>query len=269
MKVQILFFTSIILMMLYSCSRERDEFLTVTPIPMSKDATEYFLDNIISGWYIDPYLSPENSERFPSLKERSDLRYLPYYYDMFNENRMPYKIASKNSFFFDGLPFYSQYADSALFNAITSCIQRYYRQSSHNKKLFEPTEEYELRNGRHSYDSIAGEIFNIDSLRVRIVAYNDRSALEKIEKYYTERNYLRELAIYYKVMLSYDGNGDLAEKFYNVLKPYLIDKEQYWNSIRKVLLRAAICDRNERAQFLCDSLGFSLCDYKLPVPCKD
>ena len=29
---------------------------------------------------------------------------------------------------------------------------------------------------------------------------------------------------------------------------------------------AALCDHNERAQQLCDSLGFSLCDYRLPHP---
>ena len=65
-------------------------------------------------------------------------------------------------------------------------------------------------------------------------------------------------------MLGFEGNGDLAERYYTLLKPYLTEQPEFFNGIRKSLLRAALCDHNERAQQLCDSLGFSLCDYRLP-----
>ena len=107
---------------------------------------------------------------------------------------------------------------------------------------------------------------HIDTLRVRAIAYNDRKALGKIERYYNEKNDAKGIAIYYKVLLSYEGNGDLAEKYYYVLRPYLAEQPEFLNSIREVLLRAALCDHNARAQELCDSLGFSLCDYRLPLP---
>ena len=83
---------------------------------------------------------------------------------------------------------------------------------------------------------------------------------------YSEKDDDTGIAIYYKVMLGYEGNGDLAEKFYYTLRPYIDDEHRYFNGIRTVLLRAAICDHNARAQELCDSLGFSLCDYRLPLP---
>ena len=88
--------------------------------------------------------------------------------------------------------------------------------------------------------------------------------MQKLETYYNNRNEAKELAIYYKVMLNYEGNGDLAERFYYVLRPYIDEEHQFMNGIRTVLLRAALCDHNARAQELCDSLGFSLCDYRLP-----
>ena len=31
-------------------------------------------------------------------------------------------------------------------------------------------------------------------------------------------------------------------------------------------VRGALCDHNARAQELCDSIGFSLCDCRLPLP---
>lgn len=106
----------------------------------------------------------------------------------------------------------------------------------------------------------------IDTLRVRVVAHNDREALEKLEKYYLDKGDDKGIAIYYKVMLGYEGNGDLAEKFYRVLEPYFDETPEFRGAVREVLLRAAICDGNARAQELCDSLGFSICDYRLPIP---
>lgn len=108
----------------------------------------------------------------------------------------------------------------------------------------------------------------IDTLRVKALVYNDREALDKLEKYYHDKGGDKGIAIYYKVLLSYEGNGDLAERFYHVLEPYFVNTPQFKLAVRQVLLRAALCDKNARAQELCDSLGFSLCDYRLPVPAK-
>ena len=123
-------------------------------------------------------------------------------------------------------------------------FSRGYMETFRMPKMFEPT--------------------SIDTLRVRVVAHNDREALKKLEKYYQDKNDGLGLAIYYKVLLGYEGNGDLAEKFYRVLEPYFEKTPQFRSAVREVLLRAAICDHNERAQQLCDSLGFSLCDYRIP-----
>ena len=69
-------------------------------------------------------------------------------------------------------------------------------------------------------------------------------------------------------MLGYEGNGDLAERFYRVLEPYFNETPKFRTAVREVLLRAALCDHNKRAQELCDSLGFSLCDYRITLPGK-
>ena len=108
----------------------------------------------------------------------------------------------------------------------------------------------------------------IDTLRVLAVIHNSRWALERLEKYYHDKGDDKGLAIYYKVMLGYEGNGDLAERFYRVLEPHFKDTPEFRGAAREVLLRSAICDGNVRAQELCDSLGFSLCDYLLPLPEK-
>ena len=106
----------------------------------------------------------------------------------------------------------------------------------------------------------------IDSLRVRAIVHNDRKALKKLEDYYKKKGDDTGIAIYYKVMLCYEGNGDLAEKFYRVLEPHFNETPEFRKAVREVLLRAAHCDNDRRAQELCDSLGFSLCDYRLPLP---
>ena len=109
-------------------------------------------------------------------------------------------------------------------------------------------------------------ITKIDSLRVRAIVYNDRKALTNLEDYYRKKDDDTGIAIYYKVMLGYEGNGDLAEKFYKILESRFNDTPEFRIAAREVLLRAALCDHNARAQELCDSLGFSLCDYRLPLP---
>ena len=67
------------------------------------------------------------------------------------------------------------------------------------------------------------------------------------------------------MLLSYKGNGNLAERFFKVLEPYFDTKPEFKNAVREVLLRTAICDHNARAQELCDSLAISFCDYRLAV----
>lgn len=99
-----------------------------------------------------------------------------------------------------------------------------------------------------------------------MIAHNNRDALEKLEAYYKDKGNDTGIAIYYKVMLGYEGNGDLAEKFYKVLEPHFNDTPGFRKTVREVLIRAALCDKNIRAQELCDSLGFSLCDYRITCP---
>ena len=105
----------------------------------------------------------------------------------------------------------------------------------------------------------------IDTLRIQAISYNNRDALDKLETYYKDKGDDTGIAIYYKVMLGYEGNGDLAEKFFKVLEPHFKETPGFRRAVREVLLRAALCDKNKRAQELCDSLGFSFCDYRLPI----
>ena len=125
---------------------------------------------------------------------------------------------------------------------------------------FNPARVYRLY-GYHDYN-----LTRIDTLRLKALIYNDRQALKEIEKYYKKKGDDTGIDIYYKVMLCYEGNGDLAEKFYRVLEPHFNKTPEYRSAVREVLLRAAHCDNDRRAQELCDSLGFSLCDYRLPLP---
>ena len=117
-------------------------------------------------------------------------------------------------------------------------------------------------------NAVPFNITTIDSLRVRAIVHNDRKALEKLEDYYKRKGDDTGIAIYYKVMLCYEGNGDLAEKFYKVLEPHFNKTPGFHKAVREVLLRAAYCDNDRRAKELCDSLGFSFCDYRLPLPAE-
>lgn len=241
-----------------SCKRSQstERALPVSPC-LDSINTELQLDNIIDGGYI------KNTSCY-FLKSRKDLRYLPYYVQMFNDCYLPKGKARLFKGIYGSM---SHKLDTGLMK-----IYNHILESEHSKNSdleidglkydfeFKPGLTYSCLNK----DSIDGAFLSIDSLRVRVVAHNDRDALQKLETYYTNRNEAKELAIYYKVMLNYEGNGDLAERFYYVLRPYIDEEHQYMNGIRTVLLRAALCDHNARAQQLCDSLGFSLCDYRLP-----
>ncbi len=239
---------------------------------MDSAHTAHQLDNIISGWYIDEYY--DDISNILGLKGDNDVALLPYYYQIFCNNALPYEVI--NRFSYNLSMICSQY-DKNLMYLYDRTVARAEEKNGH---LFSDCKPYyllcdDINRVRSTipdylnYADIDGERMSVDSLRIRVVAYNDRNALGKLERYYHDRNEPRELAIYYRVLLNYDGNGDLAERFYYVLRPYLKEKAQYLNGIREVLLRTALCDHNERAQELCDSLGFSLCDYKIPVPCHD
>lgn len=105
-----------------------------------------------------------------------------------------------------------------------------------------------------------------DALRISVIKHQDRNALSALRSYY--RNIGDELgsAVYYKIMLSHEGNGDLAEEYYKLLKPYFLRRPELEDAAHITLLRAATCDNDKRAQELCDSLGYSICDYKIELP---
>ncbi|MDE6369026.1 MAG: hypothetical protein K2K94_07295 [Muribaculaceae bacterium] len=226
---------------------------------------------------------PEEGMDVYSLEPVSDLEYLPYLHLCASSpiNR----ISLENNLLWGKLYIYmcsSVINDKALFNAGKLFVEEINRR--HEGKHFE---YYTKRNGKKGKriiwtdweypDSFGGasgpftrdvkrdlKLTYVDTLRVKVVMHNDRKALAKLEQYYRNKNDEKGLAIYYKVMLGYKGNGDLAERFYKVLAPELDRNPQLTRTVREVLLRAAMCDHNARAKELCDSLGFSLCDYRLP-----
>lgn len=271
MKKFIFCISIIIVLLTYSCNRRTSTIYIPwsKQQPMDSAHTEHQLDNIISGWYIDEFF--EDLDHTKGLENASNMRMLPYYYQMFINKTLPIEVSLVHSTNFGAICFDN---DPTLLYLYDTTIDRVNRKVGHHYAdrpqaafmgFFSDAPKAKYKNCAN----IDGERMSVDSLRIRVVAYNDRSALGKLERYYHDRNEPRELAIYYRVLLNYDGNGDLAERFYYVLRPYLKEKAQYLNGIREVLLRAALCDHDERAQELCDSLGFSLCDYKIPVPCHD
>ena len=230
--------------------------------------TEIQLENIINGTYVGDYNSFYREFWGRDYKYR-DLRYLPYcYIALLDERYLPRYIAYKDIFMVDLLC--DNAVDSVFYFGDTISVL------SHEKywKLCRPDSVIDINKIRESWrnrskTSVATQIESksciLDSLRIRVIGYNDRNALSLLEKYYSNSGTIKELAVYYKIMLGVEGNGDVAERYYKVLKPYLAEQPEFFNSIRDVLLRAAICDHNERARQLCDSLGISLCDYRLSV----
>lgn len=253
---------------------EEGFWMTVTPTPIDSIETEHQLDKILNDWFVDMTDKKEDKYRYPPMHKRNDLRYLPYLWIMFNTIPLPEYASYEYKWYFSAL-FLNSKLDMAL-----PKLERLFQAELPNIYSLEPEygerlviggglldeDEDEIDDWETHWEReyINNELYCIDSLRVRVVGYADRSALEKLEQYYKERNQEKELAIYYKVMLGHEGNGDLAESYLQVLKPYLKEQPEFIKGIRTVLLRAALCDHNTRAQELCDSLGFSLCDYRLP-----
>ena len=254
----------------FSCRKNSgDDWITITPEPLDSLQTEIQLDNILNGGYV--WLPGEDPYRLPELKYRSDLRYLPYLYIMFNQTFLPDHIAGFYGLNFDTSRGVYKGGDTLVYK-IGACstdranyVKKYTAGANRTVVWYPNIDDIEYDDYSANKVNIYGTHYDIDSLRIRVIACNDRSALELLEKYYTSIKQLKELAIYYKVLLSYEGNGDLAEKYYTVLKPYLRKRPEFLNGVREVLLRAAHCDNDRRAQELCDSLGFSLCDYRFSL----
>ena len=242
----------------------------ITPRILDSIETEVEFDNILNSSYIS--IDENLNYHTPHLKKRVDLRYLPYVFLTLTDKYLPtYVSIDYQSLLFT---LCGGTKNDSLFYLAKSCIDRMQEnlkkidssESWFNTDDFNEDERDAWIKYHPNMKRIGGKMYDLDSLRISVIGYNDRNALSLLEKYYKEINHEKELAAYYKVMLCYEGNGDLAERYYNVLKPYLVKQPEFFNGIREVLLRASICDGNERAQELCDSLGISFCDYRLPLP---
>lgn len=228
------------------------------------------------GYFDIPYSHKERCQY--DMYESSDMEYLPYFMNVFS---------SEPTFdYLDLLEYFISMCtmavdDKDLFAYGKKCVDKINiqisnlppYQSPYNGKIFfhrqkKYPNEFEPGLTDNFDHSIPYKPTALDTLRIGALIRNDRNALAQIEDYYRGKGDEKGLAIYYKVMLNYDGNGDLAERFYRVLAPHINEMPELRIAVRKVLLRAALCDRDKRAQELCDSLGFSLCDYKIDVPCK-
>lgn len=193
---------------------------------------------------------------------RNDLEILPYYIVLFSDNILPkgnYDYLQDMSYLCSSINDASLYRlGKQIFENIKESVPHKY--GKYVSEYPDKSQKYIISNDK---------IDKTDSLRIRIIAHNDRSALKSLEEYYKNKGDDKGIAVYYKVMLSYDGNGDLAERFYKVLEPYFDETPEFRKAVREVLLRAAHCDNDRRAQELCDSLGFSLCDYRLTLPVEN
>lgn len=228
------------------------------PAMYDSAATRKLLDKFLWMNTIENYTDNGQTE----LYTRTDLEYLPYLLLLCNNSN---NLTSGNDLQYVFMSLCAECIDDKrLFDLGKQIIE----QINKKRKRFKIEYPDEFSKGYMETFRMPKmfEPTTIDTLRVRVVAHNDRKALKKLEKYYLDKNDGLGIAIYYKVLLGYEGNGDLAEKFYRVLEPYFEKTPQLRSAVREVLLRAAICDHNDRAQQLCDSLGFSLCDYRLPEP---
>lgn len=221
--------------------------------------TRELLDKSIWSKSIDLFKVNQRVE----LDTRSDLEYLPYLLLICNDYNKP--IYDRKGEVFVSLCT-ECIDDKKLFNLGKHVVDRLNQQIVPYYQDIEYPDSFN-KGGMFTYRNyVSFKPTAIDTLRVRALAYNDRDALEELEKYYMDKGDDKGIAIYYKVMLGYEGNGDLAERFYRVLEPHFDKTPELRSAVREVLLRAALCDHNERAQELCDSLGFSLCDYRMHVP---
>ncbi len=228
-------------------------------------------DSVQTRKKLEEFLWSKRIDRFKSnnkveLETRTDLEYLPYFLSFCNDSYTDLPAGMSAMIFISLCS--ASIDDKNLFDLGKFVIDNLNNRLDSKKRTIEYPDSF-TKGGMETFRQFMWfEPTAIDTLRVKVIAHNDREALEKLEKYYHDKGDDKGLAIYYKVMLGYEGNGDLAERFYRVLEPHFKDTPEFRGAVREVLLRAAICDGNARAQELCDSLGFSLCDYRLPLPEK-
>lgn len=232
-------------------------------------AIEY--DNVVAYGYM--LCQPDKNGLMPGLYGsygKDDMKHFPYLFHMFTNKKV---LPEGNYDYLQELTSCctSTLRDDRLFSVGREIVDNTrntplgnYAFNTYYPQKFNTASDYVCERFKMN-----GNDINIDSLRVRAIVYNDRNALTRLEQYHRQKNDPKGIAIFYKIMLGYDGNGDLAEKFYDALEPYFEKTPQFRSAVREVLLRAALCDHNERAQQLCDSLGFSLCDYRTPPPSQD
>lgn len=252
-------------------SREKDTTIVIHGIIPDLDLLDSLqtakeMSNVLAYGFI--LYQPKLSDIMPSIAGLDDLSLLPYLLDMYsNKQVLPHGNYEYMQFFIEFCT--RRINDPKLFALGKRIVEHvdkitnhhYGRAFSNYLDSFNQDSYYINRR-----EMIDGAFVSVDSLRVMALVHNDREALNKLEKYYRGKGDDKGLAIYYKLMLGYEGNGDLAERFYRVLEPYFGESPELRAPVREILLRAAICDKNPRAQQLCDSLGFSLCDYRLPAP---
>ncbi|MDE5554112.1 MAG: hypothetical protein K2J10_02890 [Muribaculaceae bacterium] len=235
--------------------------LTIDLCPRILDSaeTQALLGQAVTAQFIG--MAPASYE----LPIRTDLEYLPYLMIILqNPDRYPYNLSP----LLDDLVSICTNAidDEGLYLYGRRIYSKYYNRKEDQESGY-PKNFSADRNPTYNFSEPPSYQLNmVDTLRVQALLHNDRKALNALEKYYRDKGKTKDLAIYYKVLLCYPGNGDLAERFYNILQPYFKFRPEVRTAVREVLLRAAICDHNARAQELCDSLGYSLCDYRLPLP---
>lgn len=207
------------------------------------------------------------------------MAYLPYLFLTFSSSKIPPLDIEKRIYEYIAMCSVV-YDDKDLYELGRQAVNKLNkRRTARPEKVIHRPDGYTLYDKEkpipyYSYDNnvkaykycLMGDLFvpsRIDTLRVRTVVHNDRKALRELEKYYRKIGYDLGIAIYYKALLCRDGNGDLAERLYQVLQPYFYDRPELENAAREALIRAAMCDNNKRAKELCDSLGYSFCDYKV------
>ncbi len=243
--------------------------------------TQKILETALINGYIDIERWQEHYGYDIKLYFKADLGYLPYYMLTF---RHPDRIPLGSTEFIEEYISMGVDAidDPKLFNlikedvtALNDYLEKHTFEESNDSSQHLKRTIYEYPDSFIGGDALFSGYYldsftcnETDTLRVRAVVHNDREALAALEKYYRDNGDDKGIAIYYKVMLGYEGNGDLAERFYRVLEPYFNETPKFRTAVREVLLRAALCDHNKRAQELCDSLGFSLCDYRITLPEK-
>lgn len=203
-------------------------------------------------------LSPINGEYPDCLFYWKDLEYMPY---MMMTLSKPYP--SWDSVYKTCLSYMIDICYHTIFDTLLQEYGKRYIDAYNEQIESEPplmNRRGEVIDRRKPYPEQIGlrKISAIDSLRIKALIHNDRDALTKLEEHYRAIDYELGVAVYYKLMLGFEGNGDLAERFYRVLQPHFSENPRLKLAAKEVLTTAALRDGNQRAQELCDSLEYQL-----------